>query len=283
MAKIGIDCSHWNSPVNWQKAYNNGVRFAYLKCSQGTGYRDDTFATNYDNARKVGIKVGAYHFCTTDPGVDQYKWFRTCMGDRKFDLRPALDCEAYTGIQFRNEFERVHGMRIFPYLRNEELEVYPVRELAWGKPDMKVVTCLSEALGYSYPRASEVWAMGSLLVNYQGWQYSAIYTNWGSGNVIFGNDARFKRFPLWVANWGVSKPTLPTVWAGEKYYVWQDGVVDGAPYGVSSSKVDHNVWGNLLPFPGEEPPAPIEDDYLEVMVEHMKSGREYVGRLNLVE
>ena len=91
----GLDVSHWQSSINWQKMKSAGVKFIYLKCSEGTYYKDDTFANNYKNARAQGIKVGAYHFLTAERALAQYYWFISCMGGRVFELVPAMDVETH--------------------------------------------------------------------------------------------------------------------------------------------------------------------------------------------
>lgn len=61
----GIDISTAGAqyPMNWTTAYNAGVRFVYMKCSQRLTVKDAGFtAVNIAAARSAGIKVGAYHF-----------------------------------------------------------------------------------------------------------------------------------------------------------------------------------------------------------------------------
>jgi hypothetical protein len=92
------------------------------------------------------------------------------------------------------------------------------------------------------------------------YKYPAIYTNQGSGNRIF-KTASMSRYPLWVANWHspnkppLTEPALPAVWKGKLWYIWQDSIIDGAPYGING-QVDHDIWGSLFPFPGDEPEPP---------------------------
>ena len=44
-----------------------------------------------------------------------------------------------------------------------------------------------------------------------------VYTGVNYGNAYF-NDEKFARFPLWIANWGVSKPGIPGKW--KSYVYW---------------------------------------------------------------
>ncbi|MBN6186393.1 glycoside hydrolase [Aneurinibacillus sp. BA2021] len=58
----GIDVSHWNGVVDWKKVAADGVKFVFLKASEGTSYVDKTFKTNAARANAAGIHVGAYHY-----------------------------------------------------------------------------------------------------------------------------------------------------------------------------------------------------------------------------
>jgi hypothetical protein len=89
-----------------------------------------------------------------------------------------------------------------------------------------------------------------------------------------------KKYPLWDANWNVAIPALPNVWKGEQLYIWQDKLVDAAPYGVTGSKqVDHDIWMTKIPFPDVEPPPPpppVEDE-IAVTIKAEKDGKIYSG------
>ena len=96
MSIIGLDISHYQGTnINWTKMLSAGVKFIYLKCSEGTFYRDDTFVNNHKKAKEVGIKVGAYHFVRGGDAEGQFQWFKKSMGNLVFDLPPALDVEVY--------------------------------------------------------------------------------------------------------------------------------------------------------------------------------------------
>jgi lysozyme len=109
---------------------------------------------------------------------------------------------------------------------------------------------------------SALWVMCDRMKGFQGHPVPAVYCSQSSGNTVWPySDPRWRTMCenlLWVANWNVAKPALPDVWAkaGEPYYIWQDKLVPGGPYGVESSQIDHDVWGDKLPFPGDPIPPP---------------------------
>ena len=59
---LGVDASRWNGHVSWVKVAATGVRFAYVKASQGRSSVDPRYARNLSRARRHGLSVGSYHF-----------------------------------------------------------------------------------------------------------------------------------------------------------------------------------------------------------------------------
>jgi uncharacterized protein (TIGR03382 family) len=96
----GVDVSHWQGSINWSKVYGDGYRFVIMKASEGTGYTDDTFKTNWAAAKKAGLVRGAYHFFRPKyDGVAQAKHFVSVMGKLSTtDLPPVLDLEVQDGV-----------------------------------------------------------------------------------------------------------------------------------------------------------------------------------------
>lgn len=60
----GIDVSHWQGDINWASVKADGINFAIIKAggSDDGFYTDSKFETNYNEAVKAGISVGAYYF-----------------------------------------------------------------------------------------------------------------------------------------------------------------------------------------------------------------------------
>jgi len=59
---FGVDVSHWQGVINWDKMKSKGVQFALIKATEGTTYKDDQFERNVAESIRVGIPWGAYHF-----------------------------------------------------------------------------------------------------------------------------------------------------------------------------------------------------------------------------
>ena len=94
----GFDVSNWQGTVDWPAAYAKGAKFAYIKATEGTTYKDPYFDANYTNSYYAGFIRGAYHFATpnTSSGTAQADWFVSHGGSWSKDgqtLPPLLDIE----------------------------------------------------------------------------------------------------------------------------------------------------------------------------------------------
>ena len=73
---------------------NYPVSFAYIKSTQGTAIRNRYFATDYLQARRYGIPVGAYHFFSPKLNArEQVSNFLNNTAFKRGDLPPMLDLE----------------------------------------------------------------------------------------------------------------------------------------------------------------------------------------------
>jgi GH25 family lysozyme M1 (1,4-beta-N-acetylmuramidase) len=113
----GLDISHWNGEVPMKKAAAAGIRFIYLKASQGTTFVDPMYPVNVERARKNGILTGAYHFFDyTGDGVAQAQFFLSVLASdpgAATGLPPAVDVECHQAL---GRADRVHArqqLRLF--------------------------------------------------------------------------------------------------------------------------------------------------------------------------
>ena len=97
---VGIDVSSHNGEIDFDRVKADGYSFVIIKASEGLEHHDSRFATNYDNARKSGLKVGAYHFFRKDTdGLNQAKNFLETIGWRKLDLPLVVDVEDWSNAK----------------------------------------------------------------------------------------------------------------------------------------------------------------------------------------
>ena len=94
----GIDVSKWQGEINWSRVKNAGIEFAMLRSTFGWGesYKDKFFETNYKNAKKVGIAVGAYHYSyatTPEEAIKEADFCHSILKGKKFEYPIAYDME----------------------------------------------------------------------------------------------------------------------------------------------------------------------------------------------
>ncbi len=79
----------------------------------------------------------------------------------------------------------------------------------------------------------------------------------------------FHQYPLWIANYGVTKPLIPKPWGADEWTFWQfTNVGDGKLYGVESDPIDLDYFnGDMDSFrkryglqdPNSPPPGGVEE------------------------
>lgn len=92
----GIDVSHWQGNIDWKKVACDGVKFAFIKASEGSNYVDAKFKTNVDGANASGIKTGAYHyakFCNVDEAIKEANHFLSVISGQTLTYPLVLDLE----------------------------------------------------------------------------------------------------------------------------------------------------------------------------------------------
>jgi GH25 family lysozyme M1 (1,4-beta-N-acetylmuramidase) len=96
----GIDVSYYQGTINWTSVKNDGVRFAFIRASDGLNTIDNKFETNWAGSRAAGIKHGAYQFFRpSQDAIAQAELLLNKIG-RKLepdDLPPVIDVEASDG------------------------------------------------------------------------------------------------------------------------------------------------------------------------------------------
>jgi len=95
---LGIDCSHWQPPLNWYDWWTKGYRFAFVKVTEGTGWEDPDWLEHASAAVDAGFLVGPYHFFRSDyNGTKQGEWMHSVASKFIWDLPPVLDVESNPG------------------------------------------------------------------------------------------------------------------------------------------------------------------------------------------
>lgn len=124
----GIDVSHYQGRIQWNAVADDPqVAFCYIKATESSTYVDDCYQTNIREARRHGVKAGAYHFFSpsTSP-YDQLANMTAVVKKQDQDLIPLIDVEKIgrrtnpaTFVQrlkvFLNGVEKHYGVRPLIY------------------------------------------------------------------------------------------------------------------------------------------------------------------------
>jgi lysozyme len=96
----GIDVSYYQETIDWQRVRRAGIRFAFIRLSDGATLRDAKFATNWAEAKRVGIVRGAYQFFRPDQSVSAQAdlMIAAMRGRDRHDLPPVIDIEVDGGL-----------------------------------------------------------------------------------------------------------------------------------------------------------------------------------------
>jgi lysozyme len=95
----GVDVFDGQGQVDWAAVAATGIRFAFIKATQGTYDTQTTFALNWSQAQSAGLLRSAYHFFDpTEDGAAQAAHFLSVIGEvAPRDLPPMLDIECPDG------------------------------------------------------------------------------------------------------------------------------------------------------------------------------------------
>ena len=106
----GLDVSHHQGEIDWQRVASDDVSFAFIKATEGGDFVDSDFAENLADARAAGVAVGAYHFFTLcRPGAEQAANFLATVPVGQPLLPPAVDLEYEGNCAARPTSEEVRA------------------------------------------------------------------------------------------------------------------------------------------------------------------------------
>ena len=101
----GIDVSAWNGKINWPVVATAGVKYSWVKVTEGRTHTNKPYKRNIEGCQSNNIAVGGYHFGRPDTGIDnglrkdaiaEAQHFLSKLQPlmRPGDLIPVLDVEA---------------------------------------------------------------------------------------------------------------------------------------------------------------------------------------------
>uniref|UniRef100_A0AB33JD14 Glycoside hydrolase family 25 protein n=1 Tax=Prevotella sp. GTC17260 TaxID=3236796 RepID=A0AB33JD14_9BACT len=108
----GIDISHYQGKINWDKLQNAMIescplRFIIIKSTEGASEIDENFEENFNHAREYGFLRGAYHFWSVKSTArEQANFFLKKVNLLDGDLPPVLDVEKKPKNQSIEDFQQ---------------------------------------------------------------------------------------------------------------------------------------------------------------------------------
>jgi lysozyme len=104
----GIDVSYYQETIDWPRVRRAGIRFAFIRVSDGALQRDPRFQANWAEAKRAGVVRGAYQFFRPDQSVTaQADLMIAAMAGRDAaDLPPVIDIEVDGGLDLATVAER---------------------------------------------------------------------------------------------------------------------------------------------------------------------------------
>ena len=198
---LGIDVSSHQGRVNWSTYARQGKRFAYVKATEGTYYKNPYFRSQYTGSSDAGLIRGAYHFANPrrSSGKAQATYFVRNGGGWTADGRT---------------LPGVLDIEYNPYAGGTCYGLTKKQMVAW------VASFLAE-----YKRRTS--------------RDAVIYTTTDWWTRCTGNSTRFSATnPLWAARYGTRTPgTLPGGWRWATFWQYSSIPIDQNRFSSSYNRL----------------------------------------------
>ncbi|MBP3044624.1 hypothetical protein J2M54_13820 [Arthrobacter sp. zg-ZUI227] len=206
----GIDVSSHQLNVDWRSAWNKGSRFAYVKATEATSYKNPYYNQQYNGSADVGMYRGAYHFAipNVSSGASQANYFVNNGGGWSADgrtLPPLLDIEYNPYAELGNTCYNMSAAQMVNWIRDFSNTV----KARTGRVPMIYSTtdwwntCTGSSTAFAdHPlhiaNYNKVGAgkMPAGWKTYNVWQYSSTGPFVGDSNVFNGNATQLHQFAL---------------------------------------------------------------------------------------
>ncbi|MDN3904003.1 GH25 family lysozyme [Arthrobacter sp. YD2] len=218
----GMDVSSHQQNVDWPGAWRQGSRFAYVKATEGTYYKNPYYTQQYNGSANTGMVRGAYHFAipTVGSGAAEANYFVNNGGGWSADgrtLPPLLDIEYNPYPQLGNTCYNLSASQMITWIRDFSNTI----KARTGRVPMIYSTtdwwrtCTGNTNAFSnHPLhiASYSQKGAGALPNgwpaYTVWQYSSTGPFAGDSNVFNGNTGALDAFAR-----GANLPGAPAIMA----------------------------------------------------------------------
>jgi lysozyme len=195
----GNDISSWQGDIDWN-TYKNNTNFVIIRSTYGNGYTDTKFFRNRDEARRLGIPRGFYHYCYPQYNLPEAEadWFLKTINVEDGESLYLDYEENWSGDKVDWCYRFLD--RITSHLNGYKALIYLNQSLASGNDWTKIVNA-GHGLwiaAYTYDPTINTFKIGN-------WKFAAMQ-QWTSsqqvpgiagnvdGNVFFGDVNAFKAY-----------------------------------------------------------------------------------------
>lgn len=159
----GIDVSHWDGSIDFDKVKDDGIKIVYIKATQGEFFVDPHFVTNAKNAKKSGLLTGYYHYFTAvseDGAINEAIHFVDTIKNYPWDCRLAIDIEESNNL---DGYTLSNLCRIFlekvKSLTKSDVVIYTYTSFitSYLKTYLDVYPLWIAEYGVNTPRSNDIW------------------------------------------------------------------------------------------------------------------------------
>lgn len=117
MSLKGIDISNWQAGINLS-AIAGQVDFIIVKATEGVGFVDKSCDAFFQEAKRLGKKLGFYHFARTNNAIAEADFFYNNTKNYFGQAIPILDWEVDDSVAWVNKFvNRIHELSgVWPWV-----------------------------------------------------------------------------------------------------------------------------------------------------------------------
>ena len=133
----GIDVSKFQGDIDWNAVASSGVKFAWIKATEGGDRADARFQANWEGSKAAGIPHGAYHFVYwCRPPLEEISYFEQNAPVEDDALPPVLDAEATpTSPTCRRHVTQDEAIADMQVMLQEMERHYGKRPIIYTTPD----------------------------------------------------------------------------------------------------------------------------------------------------
>jgi lysozyme len=120
----GIDVSYYQNDISWKRVRRAGIRYAFIRVSDGVDHPDERFAKNWAGAKRAGVMRGAYQYFRPDQdAITQADLMIAMLARDSGELPPVIDVENAGG---KSPAELVERMQTWIARVRDKLGVEPI-------------------------------------------------------------------------------------------------------------------------------------------------------------